>query len=510
MSRKEVACHCAPAAAAAADLPGCYGERESGEGQEEEELSRAAGLLSGKRNPGAEADVEEEDEQPEHQRAASGEQRRTLPTKSPGSDSEQEGRQPLHHHLGVSDAGVRETTDQERSMEGHQTGEPQRAQPTEAPATRSYLVRAFSCVSEGKLAGRPKGGGKQHGRMLAERISRPPTLEGGRMPTSMRSPEVAEAIPKLVEKGLLAPDAAAPLLRSARGELLSVRGELRALLYFGVLAVVAGVSLLVKENLERIGPVTIAAAIGVAAAACLFWALSRALPFSWQRAESSDWSFDFLLLLGILLLGADLAYIEAKFTPLGDAWSYHLLFMSLVTGALAVRCDSRTSWSLALSTFAAWRGVAATTVAGGLAGGLASSEGVLRLNLMLCGLAFVAAGFAMRRFDLKRHFEPLTTFLGCLGLLAGLASLALDPAENWILWAIVFVAAAAGLAAVALKARRFGLFALGALGVYGGVTRLAFELIGEAGCGCFWFAGSSLGMIALLWIVQRRFRVEPA
>lgn len=323
----------------------------------------------------------------------------------------------------------------------------------------------------------------------------------------MRSPEVAAAIPKLVEKGLLAPATAAPLLRSAQGELLSIRGELRALLYFGVLAVVGGVSLLVKENLDRIGPVTIAVAIGLAAAACLAWTLSHAPAFSWQRAESGDWAFDFLLLLGILLLGADLAYIEAKFTPLGDAWAYHLLGMSLATGVLAVRCDSRTSWSLALSTFAAWRGVAAAAVAQGL---LWSSGSVLRLNLMLCGLAFLGLGFGMRRFDRKRHFEPLTSFFGSFAMLAGLGMLALDPEENWVLWALVFVAAAAGLAAIALRARRFGLFALGALGVYAGISRLAFELIGEAGCGCFWFAGSSVGMIALLWFVQRRFRVEAA
>ncbi len=244
----------------------------------------------------------------------------------------------------------------------------------------------------------------------------------------MRSPEVAEAIPKLVERGLLAPATAAPLLRSARGELLSIRGELRAVMYFGVLAVVAGVSLLVKENLDRIGPVTIAVAIGLAAAVCLGWTLRRALPFTWQRAESSDWAFDFLLLLGILLLGADLAYIEAKFTPLGDAWSYHLLVMSLVTGAFAVRCDSRVLWSLALSTFAAWRGVAATSVAQGVAELEGRRESALRLELMLCGAAFLALGFVLRRFDRKRHFEPLTTFLGSLGLLAGLGLFALDPA----------------------------------------------------------------------------------
>jgi len=321
----------------------------------------------------------------------------------------------------------------------------------------------------------------------------------------MRSPEVAEAIPKLVESGFLAPATAAPLLREARGELLSIRDELRTFLYVGVIVVVAGVSLLVKENLERIGPVTIAVAIGLAAAVGLGWVLRRVLPFSWKRAESSDWSLDYLLLLGILLLGADLAYIEVKFTPLGEAWNYHLFFMSLVTGALAVRCDSRVAWSLALSTFAAWRGVAAVKVVGGVGD---SSEVSLRWNLMFCGLLFLVLGFAMRRYDRKRHFESLTTFLGCLAVLAGLGLFALDPQGPWIVWAVIFLVVAAGLGAVALPARRFGLFALGALGVYAAMTRLAFELVGDAGCGCFWFAGSALAMIALLWFVQRRFRAE--
>jgi hypothetical protein len=81
------------------------------------------------------------------------------------------------------------------------------------------------------------------------------------------NPDVADAIPRLAESGVLPPDAAPRLLRVARGELLSVHWELRALLYVGVLLVTGGVGLLVKENLDRIGPVAIAAGIGLAAAA---------------------------------------------------------------------------------------------------------------------------------------------------------------------------------------------------------------------------------------------------
>lgn len=319
----------------------------------------------------------------------------------------------------------------------------------------------------------------------------------------MRSPEVAEALPGLVRDGVLSPDQAVTPLRVARGELLSLRGELRAILYLGVLVVAAGASLLIKENLDRIGPATIAGGLGLAAALCLGWALRRAPRFSWRVAESADWSFDYLLLLGILLLGADLAYIEAKFTPLGADWGHHLLLMGLVSGALAVRCDSRLVWSLALATLSAWRGIAASRIGEEWLGGRSTS---LRVNLILCGVAFVALGLALVRFDRKSHFEPATTFFGALLGLAGLGLWALDPEGAWAAWALLFLAVATGLALVALRLRRFGLFALGAVAAYSALTRLAFEVTNEPVLGCFWFAGSAVGMVALLFFVQRRFR----
>jgi hypothetical protein len=319
----------------------------------------------------------------------------------------------------------------------------------------------------------------------------------------MRSPELAEAIPELVRKGVVSPEQAAAPLRAAKGELLSIRGELRALLYIGVLVVMAGVSILVKENLDRIGPVGIAAGIGLAAAACLGWSLHKAPPFSWGRAESTDWSFDYLLLLGILLLGADLAYIQVRFTPLGPDWSWHLLLMSLVTGALALRCDSRMSWTLALSTFAAWRGVAATRVFDAAGGRNLDS---LRLNLILCGGVFIALALALRKLDRKAHFEPTTSFLGALALLVGVGLFALDESGAWIPWALLFLGLAVALAVIALRFRRFGLFALGAVAAYAALTRLAFEVVSDAFFGCLWFAGTSTAMIVLLFLVQLRFR----
>src|SRR3982750_3817899 len=123
------------------------------------------------------------------------------------------------------------------------------------------------------------------------------------------NPDVADAIPRLVEAGVLPPDEAPRLLRVARGELLSVHWELRALLYVGVLLVTGGVGLLVKENLDRIGPGGTAAA-GRPAAGGLGWVVRVAPPFSWREVPSPNLAFDYVLLLGVLLAAADLAYVE--------------------------------------------------------------------------------------------------------------------------------------------------------------------------------------------------------
>ena len=86
-----------------------------------------------------------------------------------------------------------------------------------------------------------------------------------------------EAIERLRIRGALSREHAAFFGRVARGELVSVRLELQTALWAGVTLIAAGAGLLVKANLARLGPVTIGAAIGLAAALCL-WQVARTAP----------------------------------------------------------------------------------------------------------------------------------------------------------------------------------------------------------------------------------------
>jgi hypothetical protein len=323
------------------------------------------------------------------------------------------------------------------------------------------------------------------------------------------NPDVAAAVDRLGREAVLTPQQTAVFGRVARGELVSVRAELRFLLYGGVLAVMAGVGMLVQQNLHRLGPVAIASGLWLAAAGALFWCARHAPPFSWGKVQAAHLAFDYLLLLGVLLTGAALAYTEVQFTPLGAAWSAHLLVMSLFAGALAVRGDSKTVAGLSLSTFAAWRGVTSSPLAGAF-WSAPESSGAIRLNAVLTGLLFVGLGYAIVRTDRKAHFEPLAAHLGWLLILAAILSGIGERASLGATFQLGLLAVGAGLAVFAFRAGRFALFGMGLVAAYVGLTALTASVLPDALLGFLWFIVTGGGVIVALLVAHQKIKARKA
>lgn len=323
-------------------------------------------------------------------------------------------------------------------------------------------------------------------------------------------PEVAKAIGALVAGGVLAPERAAPLLRIARGELVSVRAELRALLWAGVSLVMAGVGMLVKQNLAQIGPLAIVLGLGLASAACLAWVASRGPAFSWGQQASPNLAFDYVLLLGASLAGADLAFVEIRYAPLGGHWPSHLLVSSLLAAVLATRYDSRVLFSLALTTFAAWRGVTASSLS--LFAWHRTDACVIRANTIACGALFIGLGALLLRLDRKAHFEPVAAHIGWGLLLGALAQGALQPGHRdaaWPAWAAAAIVTGVGLAALGWRGRRLALMAMGVLAAYLGLSRLVVEPIHGDSAVALYFVVTGAALVAALVWAQRRLAERP-
>jgi hypothetical protein len=162
--------------------------------------------------------------------------------------------------------------------------------------------------------------------------------------------DLAPELESLTVEGAPA-QARAAAVRLERRAVFSVHRELVVMLYAGVATVVAGVGLLVKANLDRIGPLALLSGILLASLLCYAVALRA-------RGKGRDRRLgeDYVLLLGALLFSAALGYAEVKFHLLGAAWSRHLLLLAAWHLGTAYFFRSRMVLSVALTAFATWMG----------------------------------------------------------------------------------------------------------------------------------------------------------
>jgi hypothetical protein len=219
---------------------------------------------------------------------------------------------------------------------------------------------------------------------------------------------------------------AARALARDRGRVFSLHAELRVTLYAGVLLVMSGVGIVLARNLERIGPLGIA----LVAAACAVPAV---------RARRADRALtvagEYLLLLAVLLGSADLAYAERQFTLLGPLWTWHLLLLAVVHGAIAYAFASPLVLAASLTALAGWFGVGGTV---GDVLHVSYSTPVLGARALGCAAVIAAWRYADRRArpesrfsDVFDHFAANLAFWGSIAwcmewpwLVAGLPLLA--------------------------------------------------------------------------------------
>src|SRR5215472_18878546 len=149
---------------------------------------------------------------------------------------------------------------------------------------------------------------------------------------------------ELQSRGALDAATASRALALESRSLFSVFQELRAALYAAVALVVSGVGILIKEHLDRIGPLTLILALALAAAACYVPALRAK-----SRGTAPATVAEYVLLLGALIVSADVGYAESQFHWLGANWSRHLLVLTAFHAFTAYALQSRLVLSVALT-----------------------------------------------------------------------------------------------------------------------------------------------------------------
>lgn len=256
---------------------------------------------------------------------------------------------------------------------------------------------------------------------------------------------------------------------------LCVAAELRTSLYGGVALVTAGIGLLLKKHLERIGPLTLVLLLALAAAACYLPA-ARARRAAPVRSAAAD----YLLLLGALLVSADVGYAEVQFHLLGERWSLYLLLLGAWHAATAYRLHSRLVLAVALASLAAWFGIQA-----GPGSVLAHAWDTPQLGARALACAATILGWRAldarpSRAAFRPVFEQFAANLAFWGALSWCLDTRLWPAGLAALLVLVAVSLRRALRA---RAELFAVYAVGygALGLIFLIARFSgFGVLGVA------------------------------
>lgn len=306
------------------------------------------------------------------------------------------------------------------------------------------------------------------------------------------TPEIA----RLRDDGVISPATAAPLIAAENREVVTLYGELRFLMWGGVMVLVTGVGVLVSKHLDEIGPLAIALGIGLASALCYAWA-------TWKRNKTASLVDDYVLLLAALLLSADVGFIEHTWHLLGANWNQHLLFLAIVHAATAYAFDSRLVLSVSLTSLAAYLGVRRDVDV------LFGSSTDTAIRAFICAAVVVIWRLTDSRLRTRRTFTPVFDhFAATLAFWGGLI-LSLGSRDTRLLGSAITIALAVASARYGFKTRSemFVIYAW----IYGLIAiNAALDYLVPGELGVFLAMVSSIVAIIGLFIIHARMRKETA
>jgi hypothetical protein len=201
----------------------------------------------------------------------------------------------------------------------------------------------------------------------------------------------------LRKAGVITEPVAAQAAALERGAIFSVFEELRFALYAAVAAITAGIGLVVKDNLDRIGPITLIVVLALVSLGCYAMALRTRL----QRKERSNGG-DYLLLLGALIVSADLGYAESQFHWLGTEWQWYLLILAAFHGMTAYGLRSRLVLCTSIAALAAWFGIEGRVATLFNVGG-----SILGIHAIVCAATLLIWRAANHRLGGPKSFESV-------------------------------------------------------------------------------------------------------
>ena len=273
---------------------------------------------------------------------------------------------------------------------------------------------------------------------------------------------------------------------------MSIHWELRTILYLGILLFTAGIGILIYKNIETIGHQAIIGLITLCTGGCFYYTYKHKLPYSHLQVKHGSPFFDYIVLLGCLLFGILIGYLQFQYSAFGLHYGIATLIPAAIFLISAYTFDHKGVLSLAISGIAAWAGLS-TQPTQLLYQNDFSSLTIIYTSIAL-GLMLGLIGLVSEQKNIKAHFA-FSYHNFALNLMAIASLSALFSFELKLVSFVFLIAIGFYYFKYAVKRQSFLFLVLSIIYSYIALTYVVFSTLAEI------HLGEAIFMLGFLYVM---------
>lgn len=256
---------------------------------------------------------------------------------------------------------------------------------------------------------------------------------------------------------------------------VSVFWDLRTLLYLGIVLLTTSVGILIYKNIDTIGHQAMVIIIAAVCIACFGYCIKNSKGYSNKKIESPNTWFDYVLLLGCLLLLTFIGYIQFQYNFFGNRWGMAAFIPMAILFITAYYFDHLGVLSLAITNLATWVGLTVTPLH------ILEQNDFNNVNLiysgLLLGAGLVAMAFAVKHKNFKAHFSFTYQNFGAHILFISLLAALFHFDKIYLLWFLALAGISFMFFKNAIKERSFYFLVITLLYLYIGLSYVVVKII---------------------------------
>ena len=263
--------------------------------------------------------------------------------------------------------------------------------------------------------------------------------------------------------------------------IISLYKDLNVILYSGVLLLSSGLGILIYKHIDSIGHLAILCLIAAICLFCYAYCYRKAPAFSWDEVASPDVLFNYLLVLGGLLMVIFIGYLQYQYHVFRESWNIAAFIPMVLLFITAYYFDSLGVLSLAITNLATWLGITINRFTWPFLGNLKANEMIytsMMLGAFLIGMAFFSST-SRRKAHFKGLYHQFGTHIFFISTI--IAIFHFDP-HYWP-WIIILATGTTYHIYKAFREKSFYYLVVALLYLYFGISYLAIDLIDQLDAG---------------------------